>query len=84
MKKQLLTYDQILDWLIYHIPLHDTGMTSHPYSVTFIPAQWFFCGTLLKLSYMDENPWRCYEVVAWKIHRDEEVRERLTTLYYNS
>jgi hypothetical protein len=73
MKKQLLlTHDQLVDWLIYHCPLIDTGLHQTPFSI------WYYGHGLY-----GAEPLALYQEVAEHIvSYDRLLHKKITDLYW--
>jgi hypothetical protein len=79
MKKQpLLTKDQLIDWLIYHCPIHESGFNATPFRVVYHPVKSSITGLMCSTSY---PPW-AYNQLAIYIMSFPEVHQEITDLYW--
>lgn len=83
---------QIMDWLIYHVPLQDTRLHEYPFKIVFHSGHWLTLVICrgghpypgIEIFYCGETPWQCYKYVTDKIFADRELRKAFLTLYNNS
>lgn len=76
------TRRQIMDWLIYHVPL-SYGAYNYPFKILFWSAL-YIGNTDLHISYSGETPWQCYDYATTRIFADPALRESFLILYNNS
>lgn len=74
----LLTKDQLIDWLIYHCPIHESGHNATPFRVAYNPAKSSITGITCSTSY---PPW-AYDEIAIYIMQFPEVHREITDLYW--
>jgi hypothetical protein len=92
MKQQpLLTHDQLVDWLIYHVPLQDTAQLStfsnpgvwdqRPFFVQFISP--IHGDKLYRVAATGSTPLEAYQRAASDIERTySQIHREITDLYW--
>lgn len=73
----LLTHDQLVDWLIYHCPLQDSGVTSRPFLVSYSSHKYS-----TNILGQHDTPWGAYYEVAHHITMDVFLHREVTDLYW--
>lgn len=78
-QQPLLTHDQLVDWLIYHVPLEDNKhLDKSPFYVEYRGRKpmlaWALCGH-------GATPWEAYDDLALELMRHGVHRE-ITDLYW--
>lgn len=77
------TRRQIMDWLIYHVPLKDTRLRGYPFRIYIFTQHWF-PETNLVISFCSETPWYAYQYATEQIFEDEYLRKQFLKLYYGT
>lgn len=71
-QQPLLTKNQLIDWLIYHVPIEDSNLSQRPFGL-------YHAG----YNYVCENPWDLYDNFAEHIiYSDKPLHERITFHYW--
>lgn len=84
----LLTHDQLVDWLIYHVPLKDSALMSkfakpgawdqRPFFVYYVPQS----GHWYKIASTGTTPLEAYQRAATEILRNMSIHREITDLYW--
>lgn len=76
-QQPLLTHDQLVDWLIYHCPMHDTHQDDRPFGVILKPTNMY-----IRYAIALATPWEAYEEMAYLIKLEPSVHREITDLYW--
>lgn len=76
-EQPLLTHDQLVDWLIYHVPLEDGVYNKKPFIFRYVSKQYSS-----HIFVSNETPWDCYNEAASIISRYALLHQEITDLYW--
>lgn len=79
--KQSLTDEQILDWLIYHVPM--VPVTGFPVCLRY-PFRVTFYGPGGYGSVANSTPWGAYRELAHYVCNNLQLRNYISEMYYYS
>jgi hypothetical protein len=73
----LLTYEQVVDWLIYHVPLYESYVDNKPFT-----CDWYSMEYQCRITVFGSSPWEAYEEMAAHIMKYPVVYTEITSLYW--
>lgn len=76
-QQPLLTKDQLIDWLIYHVPMEESIHEDRPFALRYKPRLYMGCNTVF-----GANPWELYEEMAESMMRNIGIHREITDLYW--
>lgn len=78
MPRKLLTKNQLIDWLIYHCPLFDTGEVTDPFIISYQGQLW-----RCDFQTIGSEPLEMYNELALSIiQTSRRIHQEITDLYW--